>query len=791
MAEDSPNFERLFREEQRKREEERLKREEAERAQQEERLKREEAERALQEETLKRQEAERAVRKTTLPEFIHGCHIHLHLGLTIQTDATLSTQGDPANAKNKLRPERIRVWEDFLRQQETIWNELMQSDFIMERHFTSMHSLDESGGVIRSRMMSSELDLHQFQRSCVDDRVSLVVEQLYQNRTLQETFQLKGSVRFENHSNTLSPEQQLDEEMQRMSVSGNHRRPSPRFIVRDEPSDSQTATASVEPVRARPARPRADQFCVYNTASGNQASSQRVAAFVVEYKAPHKLKLGYIYEGLHDMDLDDVVRWGDNESAEEQFRRLIAAIITQAFFYMVQAGLEYGCICTGEATIFLRVPENPSTVYYYLSVPKGDVGQSTGWSSDLDTDNRLHLTAVGQMLAFTLQATKTPPRSQGWRSEAMKQLKTWKVVYDDLLETIPVRDTISSEYLPPKHTDFLRISPIRLRSKALLAASSCHEQEGQSQPSDEEPDPDTPSRPSRLYPIQNVPGQAGKGSTRSSHQEGNDGRQYTQHSLGFFERPYCTHECLRGLKIGGPLDKACPNAKEHGIHSHQINRSSFLDLIRDQLDGDLDANFEPIGIPGSRGVPFKVRLASHGYTLFAKCTPEWFILCLQHEANVYDRLEPIQGGCVPVHLGNINLKQPYRYEGFVMLVHVMFLSFGGDPIDHHISGESKAHLTHQIEGAVKAIHRLNVLHRDAELRNMLWNPVTRQAVVTDFERAKIFESRVALGSISPNPKRKRELRESAGKQANIDVFGREMNKVRHELRGLIGNGGGH
>ena len=83
-------------------------------------------------------------------------------------------------------------------------------------------------------------------------------------------------------------------------------------------------------------------------------------------------------------------------------RRLVAAVITQGFSYMVRAGVEYGEIYTGEATIFLRIPDDPSTVYYALSVPKGDVGPRTDWSESSNQPNRLHLTAVSQAVAFTL-----------------------------------------------------------------------------------------------------------------------------------------------------------------------------------------------------------------------------------------------------------------------------------------------------------------------------------------------------------------------------------------------------
>ncbi|ELR04297.1 hypothetical protein GMDG_09027 [Pseudogymnoascus destructans 20631-21] len=66
----------------------------------------------------------------------------------------------------------------------------------------------------------------------------------------------------------------------------------------------------------------------------------------------------------------------------------------QRFSYMVKAGVEYGEIYTGEATIFLRIPDDPLTVYYSLSVPKGDVGVSTGWDERGNEPNRLHMTAV-------------------------------------------------------------------------------------------------------------------------------------------------------------------------------------------------------------------------------------------------------------------------------------------------------------------------------------------------------------------------------------------------------------
>lgn len=51
----------------------------------------------------------------------------------------------------------------------------------------------------------------------------------------------------------------------------------------------------------------------------------------------------------------------------------MTAIITQLFSYMIEMGVQYGYICTGEAFIFLKIADDPSSVYYYLSIPNRDV----------------------------------------------------------------------------------------------------------------------------------------------------------------------------------------------------------------------------------------------------------------------------------------------------------------------------------------------------------------------------------------------------------------------------------
>ena len=235
----------------------------------------------------------------------------------------------------------------------------MGSEFVLERHFTLLHTLEESGEAIRQRMMSSELDFHLFRRSTLEDHISSIIKQLYNNRTLRRKFQLQGAIQFENHANTLSPESQLEGGIQRMSVSRAQRRWSPRPQAQAKSADLSDSAAAEIAGTSRSSHPHSDQFCVYNTSGTAQDSEHRITVFIIEYKAPHKLWLGYIYECLHDMDLEGVLRCPEADTSQERFQRLIATVITQAFSYMVQAGLEYGCVC---------VPARHSSSYECLMI---------------------------------------------------------------------------------------------------------------------------------------------------------------------------------------------------------------------------------------------------------------------------------------------------------------------------------------------------------------------------------------------------------------------------------------
>lgn len=64
---------------------------------------------------------------------------------------------------------------------------------------------------------------------------------------------------------------------------------------------------------------------------------------------------------------------------------------------MIEGGLEYGLLTTGEAIVFLKIQwDDPTVLYYHLAEPSSEV------QTHLDASR--YCTAVAQVLAFSLMA---------------------------------------------------------------------------------------------------------------------------------------------------------------------------------------------------------------------------------------------------------------------------------------------------------------------------------------------------------------------------------------------------
>jgi serine/threonine protein kinase len=184
---------------------------------------------------------------------------------------------------------------------------------------------------------------------------------------------------------------------------------------------------------------------------------------------------------------------------------------------------------------------------------------------------------------------------------------------------------------------------------------------------------------------------------------------------------------------------------------------------------------------GKRGALFKITLWSHGYTFVGKGVPIDFIECAKREEMIYFHLRAIQGQFVPVVFGGLDLRQPFSYDGIVMMVHLTLMSYAGRNLarQHNIN---EAQLIAQAETSLRAIHHLGVLHSDPIPGNMIWNEEDQRVMFIDFERARYLR-RIPLGTITANQKRKRVTSvwdKSPNKRS--DSFQRELSHMTSTLR---------
>lgn len=482
----------------------------------------------------------------------------------------------------------------------------------------------------------------------------------------------------------------------------------------------------------------------------------------------------YLRAGLRPMDLrEDVVQrltipQDPGEKLNYNADRLVAAAVTQTFEYMIENGLEFSCIGTGPAEVYLRVMEDdPTTVYYHLAEPKMDVGE-TG-----ELGFRYPFTAVARMLGFGLMALPSRVRDQAWRNRASQLLYHWSGDFEDIIYQIPADERRAtppaSVYKPPTYPVHPR-SPYLLRTRlptlsfdtgpAVSFMSENSSSDGSF--SNLHGDASTIETPSRA--VSNTK------RMRTSTQ-GNSGRGTTSE--------YCTQKCLLSLKRRRALDLACPNYHLHRPTSrsrfHELHMTSFHQRVQAQLTADMDHHCDPLGQQGSRGALFKITLAFHGYTFVGKGTVEAFVQDLRHEGKMYEqRFANIKGSTVPVYLGNMDLNRTYYLDVGVRIIHMLYMAWGGDCLCHQTPSIPSATLEAEKQRSLKEVVNFGVLHKDLRLANMLWNEEKQRVMLIDFERSTVYQRKRkvelsdVLHEVLPNAKQQRLSTES--KQKDRQAF---------------------
>ncbi|KJZ68704.1 hypothetical protein HIM_11905 [Hirsutella minnesotensis 3608] len=686
------------------------------------------------------QASERETQPTTLNEYLDACHRSVFAKLQVEQNPDLVTGGS-TSPQSKWCPTNLQPWPEFLEEQRRTFGLLLDNfPCDSDRLFESEHFLATMGARIGGRSIADEKVLEFFLHNAVEDPVRNIVNQLVEVPDVRRAFDLGNGIVFENHPHALSDNAE--------EVVDRQTRPAPPST----PGHGENLK-----------KLQADQICIYRF---DDAQGRRTRAFICEYKPPHKLTVQHLHVGLRVADIyEDVVNRKTiptSKDPEGRFEyhaeRLTASAITQTYHYMIEGGLEYSLLTTGEAIVFLKIDwDEPGTLLYHMAVPSIEVAAQT---------KDAHLcTAVAQYLAFTLLAIDglgTRWHGQDERDRATKGLNRWEVSFESTYQSIPEQDRSflsdsSPGYQPPTYGNIDR-SPIRRRKnpprgQGHTDAGVPSRRDDHSESSDEEPNPRAPVTPT---PAQRNTRQGTRRSERLAMRPRGAGPDNSGQ-----RRQFCTQKCLLGLVRGHALDRRCPNVDLHrrrkthrgcdALH-HPVDHAEWLQLLRAQLGETLDRGITPLGQSGARGVLFKVTLLVYGYTFVSKGTIRAFIPDLEHEAAVYRRLKDLQGIHVPVFLGAVDLRsvdRTYFYDHRVYIVHLTFMAWGGESLHEGRGGVLMTE--EQVKRSLRAIHQHGVIHRDVRAPNILFCEEAGGAMMIDFERAVLLEPpRPPLARMTPN-----------------------------------------
>ncbi|KAK4194131.1 hypothetical protein QBC40DRAFT_291318 [Triangularia verruculosa] len=736
-------------------------REEAERRRLEEQQLREEAELRRLEEQQLREKAQHEVRNTTLVEYLQYCHQHLFTTFDVQRDPKLTTTGPASTPHGKLCPTYLRHWNDF----DTLQRRTLDCLFSLypadQEAFPSLHATQTQGQEMPRGKIGDHLALDHFVRNFVETPVRSIFARLMRHDRTRDEFGIVGQVHF-HHRDTTLPDDNVEQ------------------VARPPPGPATPPPAFFK------SRVQPDRICCYQPESAERPTN----LYHIGYKLAHKIVPDAFRLGLHDMNIiDDVVNRktipasGSGERSIYDAEQLTAAAFAQTFDHMVRGGLSYGLLTTGEILVFIKVDwTNPTTAYYYVV----ELDKET--QVHLDADKVIYWSAVSQVLAFTLAALKQPSPSQSQLDYANKNLKRWVVTFDSVYSDIksnwgetPASEWFSKSPLLSKKRKGRNLSPCptdlpnRRRSPSRDSSGG-----GAAGPNS------APTRRSRRIGLQQS---SRVGDTSSASHPPNQGAADNQKRM-----PYCTQRCLLRLVKGGLLDQACPNFELHrrahdvGNGHHPISHFEWLQLLRTQLHKTLDDGIVPAGIVGACGVIFHVTLLGYGYTFIAKGTVDTLVHKLEHEADVYKQLAPLQGVYIPVFLGAVDLRtldRTYYYDLNVDIVHLTFLSWAGEPLYKPIASDvfRKANVGQEVARSVRALHQMGVAHTDVRAPNMLWNEENRRVMMIDFERA-VLGSPARRSLLPKSPKRHRGL-PPKGRQSAETEFDRKVQSDLWAIRGML------
>ncbi|EHK42574.1 hypothetical protein TRIATDRAFT_285332 [Trichoderma atroviride IMI 206040] len=593
----------------------------------------------------------------SLTDYLTACHM-LHLQFKKGVCRSLITQKE---ALSWTFPRRIIPWDvSFQSLQQSIWNRLpLDSDFVEQRMFSSIQQLENVRRTLAP--VNSEASLQHFGGYAIESTVWEMLDRLGEDSVLWKRLGLEalGQVSRE-------VDKDLGQVYEPMLQSSWHKGAGElKLSMRNSHR------------RAKRQGLWANRSCIYR-----QHDGQKTPVFAIMHQLPHRLQLDEIDYGLaSEIELvQDVI---DKEGSDFKFasQTLVGATITQLYSYMVSKSIRYGCVSTGEALIFCCVSrDDPSNIYCTACVPQRDVQQ--------DDPLRLHRTAAASTFALVVHALFEAPLSALWY-DSVKNLDTWTMGYDDLLDKIRKLDAPKPQASPAQGHRWRGFdqSPLLIEHRYDRSDRKMGE---------------------RIWHwLDNV-------STQYLVNEDFDNENDTK-KPSIQDQPFCSHKCLLGLVKTTQMDENCPNYDYHGFGHPNIDE--FLDDLGEQLatEANSGANFTPLGTTGSYKSLFKVRHATQGYTFIAKEGegPE----SLWSEKLVYDKLKKSQGRHVPVCLGLLHLDRPQ--QGYRRLfAELLLLSWAGRPFRRCLGQISKEEVASKVEYILGLMHEQGVVYNDPSERGI-------------------------------------------------------------------------
>lgn len=105
-------------------------------------------------------------------------------------------------------------------------------------------------------------------------------------------------------------------------------------------------------------------------------------------------------------------------------------------------------------------------------------------------------------------------------------------------------------------------------------------------------------------------------------------------------------------------------------------------------------------------------------------------------------MNTLQGKAIPVYLGNVDLKSPFRLTTRAINVHLILLSWAGEAAWR--CGIESERLWLETERKYHEVAALGVQQGDMRPQNVLWNVELDRAILIDFEFAHIDKSKKVI-----------------------------------------------